>query len=217
MFTHDPLDVRAMFISDIHLGAPACQAERAIKFLQQYRPRRLYLVGDIIDSWYCHGRWPSSHARLLRMLLQYVADKVEVVFLPGNHDAMFRNYLGQTWLGVDIVHAIVHHGVERDYLVVHGDAHDRMLWTRFLVPTWINFPRWLRRVSHWIVALGDSFEYGIIRAASQRGLTGIICGHTHLPRNDRCGEIHYLNCGDWMENCTAVVEHIDGTMELVHG
>ena len=44
---------------------------------------------------------------------------------------------------------------------------------------------------------------------------GVICGHIHhAVIHDDFG-IRYMNCGDWVESCTALVEHEDGRFEII--
>ncbi len=59
------------------------------------------------------------------------------------------------------------------------------------------------------------FEDSVLRYARERGVDGVICGHIHSASVRNQDGIAYINCGDWVDSCTAIVEHPDGVMELV--
>ena len=60
-----------------------------------------------------------------------------------------------------------------------------------------------------------AFEEAIASEARKRFFDGVVCGHIHQPRIRDIGGVLYCNDGDWVENCTALVEHIDGRLEIV--
>ena len=209
---------RALFISDIHLGAPSCQAERLYHFLKGNTADRIYLVGDILDG--SIGRWPLYHDLVLSALLRHARHGADIVYVPGNHDAFMRHHYG-TYGSVRIARRARHACADgRVMLIAHGDEHDCIGpggWLKILagVEGFTGLSLWnqVRRLfRHWIDRHVKVFE-DQARAAGMRRHDGVICGHIHEPKITR----NYMNCGDWIHHCTAIVEHRDGRFELLHG
>jgi UDP-2,3-diacylglucosamine pyrophosphatase LpxH len=237
--------VRAIFLSDIHLGSRACQADRLLAFLKEYDSEYLYLVGDIVDLWAMSRAlyWPPAHNTIVQKVLRKARHHTQVIFVPGNHDEVLREYLGMSFGAVDIVAEHVHvTAAGQRLLLVHGDEYDQVTtchrWLSVLgdvsYTALVDLNRalsWTRRKlgvsGHWSLAdfakrnvlkavayIGD-FETAAAHTAVQRGMDGIVCGHIHTPVMKQINGIVYYNCGDWVDNCTAIVEHLDGRMELV--
>jgi UDP-2,3-diacylglucosamine pyrophosphatase LpxH len=237
--------VRALFLSDIHLGSRACQAERLLEFLKAYESDYLFLVGDIIDIWAMSRSvyWPPAHNTIVQKVLRKARHHTQVIFIPGNHDEVLRDYLGMSFGAVDIVAEHVHVTADgKRLLLVHGDEYDQVTtchrWVSvlgdFSYTVLVHINRalsWLRRKlgvsGHWSLAdyakrnvlkavayIGD-FERAAAHTAIQRGMDGIVCGHIHTPVIREIDGVRYLNCGDWVDSCTAIVEHTDGRLELV--
>lgn len=236
---------RAIFISDLHLGSVACRPGDVIEFLSQVDCEKLYLVGDIIDVWVgTHsGKWRHHHNRVVQALLHFANRGSEVLYCPGNHDAAFRKLLGYEVGAITIDHQFIHECVDgRQALVVHGDLYDRTV-TRYpkvaYVGAWSH--EWLstfdlavarRRggsfdfrkgiassakmyCKHWIKGK-TRYDETLIEYARSIGCTTVVCGHTHKPAMElRPDGVVYANCGDWIEHCTAIVEHFDGRFELI--
>ena len=60
-----------------------------------------------------------------------------------------------------------------------------------------------------------AFEQTLAEEAHRHQVDGVICGHIHhAVMHDNFG-IRYMNCGDWVESCTALAEHPDGRFEIV--
>ena len=238
-------DVRAVFISDIHLGTRSAQAERLIDFLRHCEADLIYLVGDIIDFWRVKRgpHWPQTHNDVVQKLLRRVRKGVRLVLVPGNHDEALRDYIGLRFGGIEIHRDIVHTTKKgRRYCVLHGDEFDVVVrtarWLAYLgdhgyeFALWLNNPlNWLRRhlgLGYWslsaylkcrvkrAVAFIGAFEETVALETRRRGLDGVICGHIHHASDRRFGGIHYLNCGDWVESCTAIVETAEGELSIVH-
>lgn len=238
------LDVRTVFLSDIHLGARACEAERLLSFLRGVRAERLVLLGDIVDLWSLRRTmyWPESHHAVVRALLDLARSGVEVVYLPGNHDAAFREFCGLEVAGVEVCTEFVHQAADgRRYLVVHGDAfdgavqfsgalrrfgafmYDVMIWLGrgvHVARRVVGLPRW--SLATWVkervpdaCRYVERFERAAAHEALRRGLDGVICGHIHRPGVRDVGGILYCNDGDWVEHCTALVEDRTGRLALV--
>jgi len=235
---------RTVFISDVHLGSRGCKAECLLHFLQHVEADRLYLVGDIVDGWQLKKRWfwPDSHAEILKRLVGLARAGTEVIYLPGNHDEELRKYLGRRVAGVRVVHDVIHETADgRRLLVVHGDVFDTivrdMKWLALagslaydlalklngafnLSRHWLGLRYW--SLSGWLkdqvkaaVNFVEGFERSLAAEARRRNLAGVVCGHVHKPVMRKIDGVTYLNDGDWVENCTALVEHRDGRLELL--
>lgn len=238
--------VRSVFISDVHLGTRACQAERLLAFLRAYPAEYLYLVGDIVDFWAMRRdvRWTPAQNTVVQKILRRARHGEQVVFIPGNHDEALREYTGIRFGDIRLEREWVHTTAEgKRYLVLHGDEFDQVTryhrWLAVLGDvgyTWLvhanGWLSWLRRklgiAGYWSLAgyakrkvkvavsfVGD-FEGSVARAVRERGLDGVICGHIHVAAMRDIEGIRYVNCGDWVDSCTAIVEHHDGQLELIH-
>ena len=238
------LNYRAIFISDVHLGMRSCQAPALLDFLKHIECEVLYLVGDIVDFWkFRRGpHWPQSHNDVLQKLLRKARKGTRVVFIPGNHDDGLRDYAGMNFGGIELRRDALHDGANgKRYLVLHGDEFDVVVryarWLAFFgdrsydvalalnVP--LNFVRRMLGLGHWSLAaflklkvksavnyIGE-FEEALSTEARRRDAQGLICGHIHHANQRMIDGIHYLNCGDWVENCTAIAERFDGTFEII--
>lgn len=235
---------RTVFISDVHLGTRAAQADALLDFLKHVEADTFYLVGDIVDFWKVRRgpAWAQSHNDVLQKLLRKVRKGARVVFIPGNHDEALRDYCGQSFGGIDILRDDIHVRADgRRYLVMHGDEFDVVVryakWLAFLgdrsyeLALWSNVPlNWVRRrmgLGYWSLSgylkgriktavnfIGE-FEHALADVARRRGVDGVICGHIHHAADRDIGGVHYLNCGDWVESCTAILESETGEMEVV--
>jgi UDP-2,3-diacylglucosamine pyrophosphatase LpxH len=236
--------VRAIFISDVHLGTRTAQAERLLELLRDCDAQTIYLVGDIIDFWRVRRRphWVQSHNDVLQKLMRKVRKGAHLVYIPGNHDECLRDYVGSHFGGIEIQMNAVHTtAAGRRYLVLHGDEFDVVVraakWLAFLgdrgyeLALWLNNPlNWVRRhlgLGYWsfsaylkyrvksAVAFIGAFEEAVATEARRAGADGVICGHIHHPSDRSFGGIHYLNCGDWVESCTAIVETHAGELHVI--
>jgi UDP-2,3-diacylglucosamine pyrophosphatase LpxH len=235
--------VRALFISDVHLGTAASQAKRLLSFLRCYQADMIYLVGDIVDGWrLLRGRsWPPSHLAVMNELVASAQAGVRVIYIPGNHDEYLRSFIGVTVGGVEIADRAVHESVRgQRYLVLHGDELDRMVqrvpWVASLgnlthrASLAVNnvavkegcLRRYYRAASARtkltlrtaVNAIGRSEEL-LVAEARRLGVDGVVCGHTHEPADCDLAGMHYLNTGDWVESCTGVIERLDGRLFMV--
>ena len=237
--------IRSLFLSDIHLGTRACQAERLLSFLKEYDSEYLYLVGDIIDLWAMKRTvyWPEAHNTIVQKVLRMARHDTKVLFIPGNHDEALREYIGMSFGAVDIVADHVHTTAAGQRLwIMHGDQYDQVTtchrWISKLgdvsYTALVHINRLLslsrRKLGiggHWSLAdyakrnvlkavayIGD-FEEVAAHATQQKQLDGVVCGHIHTAAIKSFDGINYYNCGDWVDSCTALVEHLDGRMELV--
>ena len=236
---------RTIWISDIHLGTRGCNDRLLIDFLDHVDSEYLYLVGDIIDGWRMRKRfyWPERHNAIVRRVMKRAKRGTEVIYIPGNHDEMFRQFAGMNFGGVEIRSRAVHTTADgRKLLVVHGDEFDAIVlahrWLAFL-GDWayrtlmqlnlaVNAFRRFFGMEYWslskhakhkvksAVSVISRFEEAVAHEAKSKGADGVVCGHIHTAEiRDFDGTIYY-NDGDWVEGCTALVEHMDGTMEILH-
>jgi UDP-2,3-diacylglucosamine pyrophosphatase LpxH len=238
--------VRAIFISDVHLGTRACQADRLLEFLRTYESDHLFLVGDIVDFWAMKRRgiyWSAAQNTLVQKILKRARHHTNVVFIPGNHDEVAREHVGTSFGNIRVLREHVHAAADgRRYLVLHGDEFDGVTkyhrWLAVLGDHAYAFVvrlnillSWLRRglgvTGYWslsgyakrkvkkAVNFIYDFEESVVRHAKERGVHGVICGHIHAATIREIDGLAYVNCGDWVDSCTAIVEHCDGRMELV--
>jgi UDP-2,3-diacylglucosamine pyrophosphatase LpxH len=231
-------------VSDIHLGTPGCKAALLLDFLRRNDSDTLYLVGDIIDGWRLRRSWywHQTHNDVVQKVLRKARKGARVVYIPGNHDEALRDYLGRHFGGIEVLREAIHTTFDgRRFLVIHGDAFDAVVctagWLAILgdraynaavfVNTWFNrarlacgWPYWSlsnflkQRVKNAIKFI-DSFETAVAAEARKRGLDGVICGHIHKAEIREIDGVLYCNDGDWVESCTALVEHHDGRLEII--
>jgi len=237
---------RSIFISDVHLGTSSARADELAFFLKRVTCDHLYLVGDIIDMWWLRHRWkwPASHSTVVRRLLKLASKGVNITYIPGNHDDAARPYAGIEFGGVRVELAARHETADgRAFVVCHGDHYDLVVSTR----PWLGmlgsagYEALLRVNRAWNAGrrvLGlpyhslsrsvkmrvkqactyvSRYEEVLLAEAQRSGCDGVICGHIHKAELRRIGAITYANCGDWVESCTALVEHDDGRLELLDG
>ncbi len=243
-FEHGTRKFRTLFISDVHLGARGCQAEQLLSFLRYHDADIIYLVGDIVDGWQLRSGWfwPQHHNDVVQKLLRKARKGARVIYLPGNHDEFLRDYYGTHFGGIEVVETAIHAGADgRRYLVVHGDVFDMVVkharWlallgdTAYEIAILINrYFNALRRrlgfrywsLSQWAkhkvknaVNYIGAFEQTLAEEARRHHVDGVICGHIHHAVIHENFGIHYMNCGDWVESCTALAEHPDGRFEIV--
>ena len=237
--------LRAVFVSDIHLGTAGCQAEALLDFLKHHPSDYLYLVGDIVDGWQLRRRWywPQAHNDVVQKLLRRARKGCQVVFIPGNHDEFARAFVGQHFGGVQVLEDTVHTTADgRRLWVTHGDYFDGVVqcakWLAILGDHAYEFTLKLNRhLNHLRRRLGlpywslsaylkqkvklalnyvSDFEVAVANEARARGHHGVVCGHIHRAEMRDIDGILYCNDGDWVESRSALVEHYDGQLELIH-
>ncbi len=236
---------RTIFLSDLHLGARGAQAHLLLDFLKHNDADQIYLVGDIVDGWKLKNGWywPQAHNDVVQKLLRKARKGVRVIYVPGNHDEFARDYAGLTFGGVEVIEEAVHETADgKKMLVIHGDQFDIVVrnarWLAFLgdwaydlaivANTWLNRARRLFGVGYWSLSawakmkvknavnfIGD-FEKTLAAEAGRRGVDGVICGHIHHATIKTIEGVLYLNTGDFVESCTAIVEHDGGGFEIIH-
>ncbi len=236
---------RTVWISDVHLGTRGCNDRMLIDFLDHVDSQYLYLVGDILDGWRMKKRfyWPERHNAIVRRVMKRAKRGTEVIYIPGNHDEMFRQFAGMNFGGVEIRRQAIHHTADgRKLLIVHGDEYDAVVlahrWLAFLgdwayrtmmqLNVAVNVVRRSMGLEYWslskhakhkvkgAVSVISRFEEALAHEAKSKGVDGVVCGHIHTAEIRDFDGTTYYNDGDWVEGCNALVEHFDGRMELLH-
>jgi len=235
---------RTLWISDLHLGTPGCQAEALLDFLKHTECDTLFLVGDIIDGWQLRRRWywPQAHNDVVQKLLRKARKGTRVIFIPGNHDEFARKYLALNFGGITVAEDWMHATADgRKLWITHGDLFDGVIqcakWLAYVGDSLYEFTlklnRYLNRLRarlglpYWSLSqylklkvkravnyVGD-FERAVAREAQRRGAQGVVCGHIHHAELRDIDGVLYANDGDWVESLTALAECADGTLEIV--
>lgn len=240
-----PKQFRTLFISDVHLGSKAAKAEFLIDFLRFHEAESIFLVGDIVDGWRLRRswHWPQIHNDVVQKLLRQARKGTSVTYIAGNHDEFLRMFQGVHFGGIVVADRAIHETADgRRFLVIHGDQFDTVVmnarWLAYLgdrayelaifanrlvtrarralgLPYW-SFSSWAKIKVKQAVNFIGAFQDVLAEEARRSSVDGVICGHIHHAAMETFGEIEYINTGDWVESCTAVVEHFDGSMEIVH-
>ena len=235
---------RTIWLSDIHLGTRGCKAEFLLDFLRCNESETLYLVGDIIDGWRLRRSWywTQSHNDVVQKILRKARKGTRVAYIPGNHDEWLREYAELEAGGIQLMHEAIHETADgKRLLIIHGDAYDGVVkyarWLALLgdwaynLTIWLNshfnhvrrrlgYPYWSLsaylkgKVKNAVVYVAN-FADAVVDEARRRGVDGVVCGHIHKAEIRRIGDILYCNDGDWVESCTALIEHWDGRLEII--
>lgn len=236
--------VRAAWVSDLHLGTRASNAQAFLDFLRTHEIGTLYIVGDLIDVWQLRRGiyWPQEHNDVIQKILRAARKGTQVIYIPGNHDEFVERFAG-VYGNISIQKHAIHTTADgRRILIIHGHELDAVVqnvrWLAFagdlgyqfllsLNPA-INFVR--RRFGHgyWslsayakkrvkdAVSFVGEFEKAIVHYAERFQVDAVLCGHIHSASIRQFGAVTYYNCGDWVETCSALIENQDGTIELLH-
>ena len=242
---HWPQRYRTIWISDIHLGTRGCKADYLLEFLKFTESETLFLVGDIVDGWRLRRSWywHQSHNDVIQKLLRKARKGTDVIYVPGNHDEALRDYVDMQFGGITLKAHDIHTLADgRRLLVMHGDQFDGIVryakWLAFLgdraynmaltANTWLNHLRNRMGLPYWslsaylkhkvknAVEYISNYETAVAEEARRAGVDGVVCGHIHHAEVREIDGILYCNDGDWVESCTALVEHFDGRLEILH-
>lgn len=241
---HDPNVYRSIWLSDFHLGTRDCKAELLLDFLRRNESEYLYLVGDVIDGWALRRSWywHQRHNDVVQKLLRKARKGTRIVYIPGNHDEFVRDFLDLQFGGIEILPRAVHHTADRRrLLILHGDEFDgvigRARWLSLLgasayfmclrlnevfnhvrrrmqMPYW-SLSAYLKQRTKKAVQFIADFENAVAMEARRHDVDGIVCGHIHHAEMRMMGDLLYANTGDWVESCTALVEHGNGRLEMI--
>ncbi|WP_197525086.1 UDP-2,3-diacylglucosamine diphosphatase [Botrimarina hoheduenensis] len=234
--------MRSLFVSDVHLGCKHSQAAALLDLLERFEPANLYVVGDFIDGWKLKRRWRwlPVYDRLLQRMMTLKRNGSRLMYTPGNHDEFLRGFLANFGV-IEIRDRFIHEAADgRRFVVLHGDQYDRVeqsypllslvasyAYDALLTANWMGnrlrgkkhnpyaFCGAIKQRVKKLVRHVSDFEHQLREDARRSGCEGIICGHVHSPRIMAMDEVTYLNTGDWVENCTALVEFADGSFELI--
>jgi UDP-2,3-diacylglucosamine pyrophosphatase LpxH len=240
------LTYRSVFISDVHLGTKDARGEYLLDFLAHIDCEYLFLDGDIFDIWKMktsRWHWPLLNTQLLQRVMELATAGIKVIYVPGNHDEFFRDYLGSELGGVQIHREYRHTLADgRQALILHGDEFDGVVRHNRLLK-WVGNAGYealmaLNRAStsiRRILGKGyrslslaiknqvpnarvyiEKFEEAALRHAREQGVDVIVCGHIHHANLRTVDGVTYANAGDWVEHCTAIVEQKNGQLELIH-
>jgi UDP-2,3-diacylglucosamine pyrophosphatase LpxH len=236
---------RSVFISDVHLGTKDSKAGQLNDFLKLHHFDRLYLVGDIFDGWRMKSgiHWKKSFNRIISRVLKLSKNGVPVYYITGNHDEFLRKFAKSKFENVILLNRVDHTTADgRKLLVIHGDQFESVThasrFLKFIGDRGYDFLMWVNRAinyfrsrfgfGYWSFAsyLKDhiqraqryilDYEVAVAHGAKKQKYDGVVCGHIHQAAVKKIEGIDYYNTGDWVESCTAIVEHHDGTMELIH-
>lgn len=229
----------------MHLGFKGCKADFLLDFLKHTRSDYLYLVGDIIDvrSMKKSLYWPQAHNNVVRKILSKAKKGTKVVYIPGNHDELFRDHVGLQFGNIEIKKEDLHINQQgKEFLILHGDEFDSAVKCNRLLEfigdrsyylilelnrltnhlrKILGFPYWslsvyIKNKVKNAVEYIHRFETAVVHEARRRKVDGLICGHIHRSNLRDIGGVRYCNTGDWVESCTALVEHLNGEMEILH-
>ncbi|HUC61096.1 MAG TPA: UDP-2,3-diacylglucosamine diphosphatase [Alphaproteobacteria bacterium] len=241
----DPLRYRTIWISDIHLGTRGCKAEFLLDFLKYTESDTLYLVGDIVDGWRLQRSWywAQAHNDVIQKVLRKARKGTKVIYVPGNHDEALRDYEGVVLGGIQVMGEHIHETADgKKLLILHGDQFDAIVkyakWLALLgdwaygwclaLNHWFNLGRRKLGYPYWslsaylknkvknAVEYVSSYERAVVAEAKKRGADGVVCGHIHKAEMTMIDDVLYCNDGDWVESCSALVEHPSGRLEIIH-
>ena len=237
------IKVRTIFLSDMHLGTRSCRADLILSFLKKYEAETLYLIGDIIDGWRLKKSWywPELHEEVLRTIMTKALKGSRVVYIPGNHDDFIRLPGGKP-TGVEVAETAIHTTADgKRFLVLHGDQFDKVIrsipWiahvgdmiydaltalnsaynkvTELLGLEYRSIAALAKMSVKRVVSFIGKFEEALVTTGRDNDVDGVICGHIHHATIRNIENMCYVNTGDWVENCTAIVENTSGALELI--
>ena len=238
--------VEVAVLSDIHLGTYGSQAKEVLQYLKSIKPKTLVLNGDIIDVWQFKKKyWPNSHTKVLKEILNLASKGTNVYFLPGNHDEVFRRFVGYRLGNIRIENKLVMELDGKKAWMFHGDVFDvTMQYSRWLTKLgsvsydlliWLNYKvnRVLELTGRERISFSKKIKNGVKSAvkyinqfeeicaeiAIDKEYDYVLCGHIHQPEirtiSTAKGSVTYLNSGDWIENLSAL-EYSNKSWSLRH-
>lgn len=228
------MKIQALFISDVHLGSKGCNDTDLLKVLKKYSPKYLFIVGDFVDGWLLKRRifWPQTHTNVVQKVLKMSKKGTNVILVTGNHDEFLREYSNESLGNIQIVDE---YNYEK-FFIVHGDKYDGIVnlhWLGKLGGTGyelaIELDRTLKKLGFRVslsnflktkvkeaVSFITRFESELVRQAKLRQMEGVICGHIHKPCDKVVDGVRYLNCGDWIENNSFIIQTLENEFKLCY-
>jgi UDP-2,3-diacylglucosamine pyrophosphatase LpxH len=234
----------SVFISDVHLGTKGSKAELLVAFLREVECHNLFLVGDIFDGWRLKKNWywNEHHSTVVQKVLRMARKGTKVYYIPGNHDEFMREFLEYNFGSIELHNEMTYTALNsKKYIVIHGDKFDfvtlNMKWlahigdqgytlllnlntmlhwvmSKLRLPYW-SLSKWAKSQVKQAVNFVGNYEASLVNYARIKHADGIICGHIHSANISTINHIEYMNSGDWVESCTALVEHTDGRWEII--
>jgi UDP-2,3-diacylglucosamine pyrophosphatase LpxH len=241
----EPIICRMVWISDIHLGTRHARVAELLEFLRVVDCKYLYIVGDLIDGWELRFRWfwRDDYNVLIQKLLRKSRKQTKVIYITGNHDEFIDQFAGMHFGQVVMAHQAIHTAANgKKYLVIHGHQADGLTHFNHLLEklgshlyNWIldfnlyfnrlrramgfgyrSLAAYLKSKAKAAVKHVTAYEDTLAAMARNQQADGIICGHIHRAELKTIGGVEYLNCGDWIESCTALIEDCNGKIKLIH-
>lgn len=219
--------IESLFISDIHLGSKGSNPKECLEVLKLYEPEYLFIVGDFIDGWLLKKRfyWDQHHTNLLRKVLSYSKNGTKVIYVTGNHDDFLRDFTPFNMGNIEVVDEYKW----KDMFITHGDLYDGIVKLKWLgkLGSWgyelalfidrtikklgykKSLSKYLKNNVKNAVKFITDFESQLVYQAKERDCKGVICGHIHNPTYDIIKGLHYLNCGDFVENNSYIIYNED--------
>ncbi len=235
--------LKTLFLSDLHLGALGCRADRLLEFLEGNPAETYILVGDVLDLWQpLLPHWRKADQAVIDHLRARADQGARLVYLIGNHDPDPGRAPAARSLPVEPITDMIHEAADgRRYLVLHGDVVDsRLVRAHVFTRMGSRLDHWLRRIDRglrWLrgqthddvrstiegmLTSINSFLYArraherqLVGMARVRGLDGVICGHFHIAGLQEDHGLIYANCGDWVDSFSAIGERHDGSLSLL--
>jgi len=189
--------------------------------------------------------WPQEHTNVIRKILTKSKRGTQVYYVTGNHDDFLRKFVDyELRMGnIRVLNDAVHTTADgRRLFVIHGDLFDVVTryhrWvarigdvayiTLLRANRYFNNARARLGYPYWslsayakhkvksAVNFISEFEKAVAHECRRRGFDGVVCGHIHHAEIKTIEGVTYYNAGDWVESCSALVEHFDGSMEIVY-
>lgn len=228
-------DLDIVVISDVHLGTYGCHAKELLKYLKSINPKILILNGDIIDIWqFSKSYFPEDHLKVIRKILKFVTDGVQVYYLTGNHDELLRKFVDFSMGNFQLANKLVLNLNGKEAWFFHGDIFDVTMqhskWLAKLGAVGYDTLILINSITNWmLIKMGkkkysfskkikasvkkavkfiDRFEETAAELAIEKGYYYVVCGHIHHSEIKNVatekGSVIYLNSGDWVESLTAL-------------
>lgn len=234
---------KTIVLSDIHLGSKWSKTKEVTKFLKKTSCETLILCGDIIDGWAIlrgkKAKWKRRHTNFIKLILE-ISHTTKIIYVRGNHDDFLDRITPVNFLNISIVKDYVYTSGNKKFYVLHGDVFDKvtssMSWLAKIGDIGYSLLLWLnkfynhRRIKKGLpyysiareiknkvkasVSYISDFERHVVDIAQKKCCQGVICGHIHHPEIRQCGDVLYLNSGDWVESLSALTEDFEGNWSI---
>ena len=195
-------------LSDIHLGTYGCRADEVLQYLRSIKPKKLILNGDIVDGWQFKKKyWPVSHTKVLKEVLNLASKGTKVYYLPGNHDEVFRRFVGYKLGNIKVENKVVldldgklawfFHGDVFDVTMQHSrwltrlgsESYDFLIWLNYHVNRLMevlgkekkSFSKQIKNGVKSAVKYINQFEELCADIAIEKKYDYVVCGHIHQP------------------------------------